>query len=491
MDPLQDPGLPAHRSSAAIDDEAGPRVDQLAGDAAGPSSRGGMAIAAGVLVVVSAVAIFAAGLLLGGGGLGRDAEEQRAVEAFVETWRRIDDQYVGVSDPAERLEGAIRGMFETLDDPYSGYLDPEEFASTFADIRGELEGIGAVMGIEDAGGGACAVIEGPCQLRVIEVLPGTPALAAGLRAGDVVWAVDGEVLEGLRLEDAVLRIRGPRDSAVLLTVRRAADDLDMEVTRSVIRSQDVRTARLEDGRVGYLRVDSFSSDVAQDFRVALRAHLDAGVRDLVLDLRDDPGGFVDAAVDIASQFIADGPVYWEEDASGTRRAVEAAEGGLATDPAIGLVVLVDGGTASASEIVAGALQDAQRGTLVGLPTFGKGTVQEWTRLPDDQGGFRLSIAKWLTRDQGWVHEVGLHPDIEVAADPSERFRPSAGDDADAALLAQAAASDPQLQRAVALLLESASSVGVSPAAPGESIGSSPRAELAVPSTATPVPSAAP
>lgn len=442
-------------------------------------------------MVVSAVAIFAAGLLLGGGGLGRDAEEQRAVEAFVETWRRIDDEYVGASDPAERLEGAIRGMFETLDDPYSGYLDPEEFASTFADIRGELEGIGAVMGVEDAGGGACVVIEGPCQLHVVEVLPGTPALSSGLRAGDVVWAVDGEVLEGLRLQDAVLRIRGPRDTAVRLTVRRADDDLELEVTRSVIRSQDVRSARLEDGRVGYLRVDSFSSDVAQDFREALRAHLDAGVRDLVLDLRDDPGGFVDAAVDITSQFIADGPVYWEEDAAGTRRAVEVGEGGLATDPAIGLVVLVDGGTASASEIVAGALQDAQRGTLVGLPTFGKGTVQEWTQLPDDQGGFRLSIAKWLTRDQGWIHEVGLRPDIEVAADATVRFRPPAGDDGDATLVAQAAEADPQLRRAVALLLERSSGAGASPAASGEPLVSSPGAATATPSVPLPVPSAAP
>jgi carboxyl-terminal processing protease len=450
-----------------------------------------MAIAAGLLVVVSAVAIFAAGLLLGGGGLGRDAEEQRAVEAFVETWRRIDDEYVGASDPAERLEGAIRGMFETLDDPYSGYLDPEEFASTFADIRGELEGIGAVMGVEDAGGGACVVIEGPCQLRVVEVLPGTPALSSGLRAGDVVWAVDGEVLEGLRLEDAVLRIRGPRDTAVRLTVRRAVDDLELEVTRSVIHSQDVRSARLEDGRVGYLRVDSFSSDVAQDFRDALRAHLDAGVRDLVLDLRDDPGGFVDAAVDVASQFIADGPVYWEEDAAGRRRAVEAGEGGLATDPAIGLVVLVDGGTASASEIVAGALQDAQRGTLVGLPTFGKGTVQEWTQLPDDQGGFRLSIAKWLTRDQGWIHEVGLRPDIEVAAGATLRFRPPPGDDADAALVARAAEADPQLQRAVALLLERSSGAAASPEASSEPLASSPGAVMATPSVAVPVPSRSP
>jgi carboxyl-terminal processing protease len=464
VDPVNERGQPADRSSSTRSDEVSPSSGGPEDGPGAPPSGGGVVVAAGLLFVVSALAIFTAGLLLGGAGLGRDAEEQRAVEAFVETWRRIGDEYVGTSDPAERLEGAIRGMFETLDDPYSAYLGPEEFASTFADVRGELEGIGAVMGIEDVDGGVCAVVEGPCQLRVVEVLPGTPALSAGLRAGDVVRTVDGEALEGLRLEDAVLRIRGPRDTAVRLGVRRAAENLELEVKRSIIRSQDVRSARLEDGRIGYLRVDSFSSDVAADLREALRAHLDAGVRDLILDLRDDPGGFVDAAVDIASQFIADGPVYWEEDADGDRRAVEARRGGLATDPAIGLVVLVDGGTASASEILAGALQDAERAMLVGLPTFGKATIQEWTQLPDEQGGFRLSIAKWLTRDQAWIHEVGLRPDITVAADDAVRFRPPPGDDVDAALVAEAAAGDPQLQRAVALLLERRWPPGASPAA---------------------------
>ena len=168
-----------------------------------------------------------------------------------------------------------------------------------------------------------------------------------------------------------------------------------------------------------------------------------------MDLRGDPGGYVDAAVDIASQFIADGPVFWEEDASGTQRAIDASGDGLAVDPDIDLVVLVDDGTASASEILAGALQDAGRAVLVGQPTFGKGTIQEWAQLPGESGGYRLSVAKWLTRDKDWVHKVGLAPDVAVASG-EERFWPALGDET---VDEAAVAADRQLQRAITLLLD--------------------------------------
>jgi carboxyl-terminal processing protease len=171
---------------------------------------------------------------------------------------------------------------------------------------------------------------------------------------------------------------------------------------------------LADGRVGYLRVDTFSAGAADDFHARLREQLDAGITDLVIDLRDDPGGFVDAAVTMASEFLGGGIVYQEEQADGERRVVEARPGGLATDSAIDVAVLIDGGTASASEIVAGALGDRARATLVGERTFGKGTIQEWTELPGDNGGFRLSIARWLLPDGTSIDGVGVAPDVEVA-----------------------------------------------------------------------------
>ena len=257
-------------------------------------------------------------------------------------------------------------------------------------------------------------------------------------------------------------IRGPRDSDVRLTIDRDGETLDLSIRRGVISSQDVRSAVLEDGKVGYLRIDSFSGGAADDFEAALRELLEAGLTDVVVDVRGDPGGFVDAAVDIAGQFIADGPVYWEEDADGRQRAVEAAGDGLAVDPAVEVVVLVDDGTASASEILAGALQDAGRAVLVGQPTFGKGTVQEWTQLPGESGGYRLSVAKWLTRDKTWVHEVGLAPDVEVTGG-DERFWPTLGDDV---VDAAAVAADPQLQRAISILLDEPTPDSPTDGAPG-------------------------
>ena len=149
------------------------------------------------------------------------------------------------------------------------------------------------------------------------------------------------------------------------------------VERDVVRAKDVRSEVLADGHVGYIRIDSFSSGVAEDFRDSLEEQLAAGVTRFVLDVRDDPGGFVDAAVSVASQFVGSGAILWEEDADGTQRPFPAEAGGLATDPGIELVVLVNDGTASASEILAGALRDAERAVLVGQPTFGKGSVQEW------------------------------------------------------------------------------------------------------------------
>lgn len=401
-----------------------------------------------LVLAVSASALFAAGFSLGSGGMGRDADEQAAIEVFVETYRRINDEFVGESEPGELIEGAIRGMFETLDDPYSAYLGPDEFESTFADIRGEFEGVGAQMATQDARGRECELIGGDCLLRVIDVLPDTPALAAGLLPRDVVTAVDGRALDGQTLSDAVTLIRGPRDSQVTLTLRRDGQEVDLAITRGVIVSQDVRAAVLAGGKVGYLGIDGFSTRVAGGFEAALREQLEAGIERLVVDVRDDPGGFVDTAVSISSQFLADGPVFWEEDADGRQRSIDVSGGGLATDSSIEVVVLVNGGTASASEILAGALQDAGRAVLVGERTFGKGTVQEWTQLPGENGGFRLSIAKWLTRDKTWIHKTGLLPDVAVV-DGGGRFRPGlAGDQADEVAVAE----DAQLQRAISLLL---------------------------------------
>jgi carboxyl-terminal processing protease len=219
--------------------------------------------------------------------------------------------------------------------------------------------------------------------------------------------------------------------------------------RDVIKREDVTSAVLADGKVGYVKISGFSSGSATDLHDQLADLVqEQHVQALILDLRDDPGGYVDAAQKIASEFVGTGPLYWEQAAGAEPERVEPTPGGVATDPAVPMVVLVNGGTASASEIVAGSLQGNSRAQLVGETTFGKGTIQEFKELPG-AGGYRLSVRKWLTPDQTWVHGVGLVPDVEVAA-PAE---PQVG-------------VDPVLDRGIEVVLEGISpipSVAPSPA----------------------------
>jgi carboxyl-terminal processing protease len=193
----------------------------------------------------------------------------------------------------------------------------------------------------------------------------------------------------------------------------------VEIVRAVIVTPEVETRSLANGAVGYLRLSGFSDHAAEQLDAAAAAAVGGGQKALILDLRGNPGGFVTAAREIASQFLADGTIFWQQDADGSLTETMATPGGAATDPSIKLVVLVDGGSASASEIVAGALQDRGRATLVGTKTFGKGTVQQWTQLEGDHGGFRLTIAKWLTPAKTWVHGTGITPDVEVTDPPRE------------------------------------------------------------------------
>ena len=190
----------------------------------------------------------------------------------------------------------------------------------------------------------------------------------------------------------------------------------MSIVRDTIVQRQVETRELAGGAVTYVRVAGISDNAAASSRRPSGPPAQRGVTKFVVDLRDNPGGFVTGARSIASQFIADGPIFWEEAADGSQVATNAAAGGLATGADVRVAVLVNGGTASASEMIAGALQDTGRGTLIGETTFGKGTIQQWIDLTAESGGFRLSIARWLTPDKRWIHEEGLGPDVAVPAD---------------------------------------------------------------------------
>lgn len=400
-------------------------------EAQAETSRGAGRRSSALLVAIAIVAVLAgSALFVSGWTLGRQAAltpgtpsgEAEDFQPFWDTYRAVTDRYAGGDvDRKKLIEGAIKGMIGALDDPFSQYLTSDEFKNSLRSISGEFEGIGATIGTVDAAGmtSTCTTLATDCRLAVVAPIAGSPAEKAGLLPGDVIDAIDGASLEGLTVDQARDKVRGPKDTAVTLTITRGtATPFDVEIVRAVIITPEVETRDLASGTVGYVKLAGFSDHAADQLDAAVKADVDAGKRALILDLRGNPGGYVKAAQEIASQFLADGTIFWLEDADAGLVETTARPGGAATDPGIRLVLLVDGGSASASEIVAGALHDRGRATLVGTKTFGKGTVQQWTQLEGDSGGFRLTIAKWLTPDKTWVHKVGIVPDVVVDTAPA-------------------------------------------------------------------------
>jgi carboxyl-terminal processing protease len=388
-----------------------------------------LVVAIAVVAVMAGGALFMSGVLVGqrmDAQPGTPTSRADAFQPFWDTYNAIEEQYAGgeVNEQAI-IRGAIRGMVEALEDPYSAYLTPEEYQSGLQDLSGQFEGIGAEIGTRAANGDTsdCATLGPDCVLIVVAPIEGSPAKEAGLLAGDAILMVDGSGLDGLTVDGARDRVRGRKGTAVVLTIQRGTDaPFDISIVRDVIVQREVIERDLADGTIGYIHVTGFSDNAASQFHDALKADVDAGRAKIILDLRGNPGGYVTAARQIASEFIGSGPLFWEEDADGVQAATDAKPGGIATSDDIEVVVLVDRGSASASEIVAGALQDRDRATLVGETTFGKGTVQQWIEL-QDSGALKLTIAKWLTPDKRWIHRVGIVPDVAVPApeqpDPDE------------------------------------------------------------------------
>jgi carboxyl-terminal processing protease len=422
------------------------RSDRLVADPAPhlirTSRRRGLVLPASL----TAVALLAgSALFMSGYSMGRQAvaepgtpgSEGAAFRPFWDTYHTIRDRYAGGDVSRDAIvQGAIRGMIGSLEDPYSQYLTSEQYRSNLQGISGEFEGIGAELASQAADGSTnCATLGPACRLVIIAPIGGSPAEKAGLRPGDLVLATDGVSVDGLSVDDARAKIRGPKGSVLELSVRRGADaPFLLRITRDVILEQEVLSKAYADGAVGYVQLKGFSDRAAADLTSAVRAHVDAGRTRLIIDLRGNPGGYVTAARVVASQFIGSGTIFWEQDAHGNQIPTDATPGGVATDPRIKVIALIDRGSASASEIVAAALQDSRRALLVGQRSFGKGTVQQWQELPGEGGAFRLTIAKWLAPSKRWIHNVGIEPD--VAVDPP----------ADPAL-----GEDPTLDRALELL----------------------------------------
>ena len=378
-----------------------------------------LAVSLALVAVMAGSALFLSGYSLGRQTAtepGTPPSQSEAFQPFWDTYHAISDRYAGGEvDRTKVVQGAIRGMIQALGDPYSAYLTSDEYRDSLLGISGQFEGIGAEIATQGSDGTeGCSPLGSTCRLVVTKPIAGSPADKAGVKVGDVVVSVDGSALDGLTVNGARDRIRGPKGSVVTLLLRRGGGaPIKLTITRDVVQTKEVDSRVLADGTVGYIGLAGFSDAAADDVVAALKAHLAAGRTKLILDERGNPGGYVTAARKVASQFIASGPVFWEQDAQGNQVATEALGDGVATGANLDVVVLIDGGSASASEIVAGALQDTGRARLVGQQSFGKGTVQQWQELSGEGGAFKLTIARWLTPNKRWINGTGLTPDVVV------------------------------------------------------------------------------
>jgi len=280
-------------------------------------------------------------------------------------------------------------------------MDPNQYQQANAPLEGSYEGIGAWVD--------------PNQdfLTIVSPMPGSPAEEAGLQPGDKIIAIDGKDMTGIDGNVVIRSVLGPAGTQVVLTIYREGvqDSFDVEITRAEIIIPSIEYRMLDDN-IGYIHLLQFADDSATELREAIKDLLSQNPDGLILDLRNNGGGYLFTAVEVASEFIEkDNVVLYEEYGDGTRDEYDALGGGLALD--IPLVVLVNEGTASASEIVAGALQDHNRAPLVGSTTFGKGSVQNWIPLDNNQGAVRVTIARWLTPLERHIHEIGLTPDYPI------------------------------------------------------------------------------
>ena len=321
-----------------------------------------------------------------------------------EAYRILLDEHVDheVLDPKSLSEGAIRGMLAALEDPHASYLSAEQHSREQEGYRGYFEGIGAQVTLTEAG------------LTVIAPIPGAPAEEAGIRAGDLILAVDGEDIDGLTLIESVNLIRGPGGTEVTLLVRHVGEieDVNITVTRGRIPIESTTFRMLEDG-IGHLWVYSFSNTTEDEVRRALDELEAADGRGLILDLRNNPGGLLASVINVTDLFLDSGTILYEIDAEGDRSDYEAARRGPATD--VPLVVIVNQFSASASEIMAGAIQTSGRATVVGTSTFGKGSVNIARELSDGSAIY-FTIRRWYLSDGTQIEGEGVTPDIEIEAD---------------------------------------------------------------------------
>ena len=346
------------------------------------------------LVAVIAIA-FEAGYFV-----GRETSLEPGLEVIAETWDIILQDYVDKDslDTETLIRGAIMGMVEALDDPHTAYLDAETYQLSLEDLEGKFEGIGASVGVRDE------------QIIIIAPIADSPADMAGIKAGDILLEIDGQSTLGMSLAEAVLKVRGPGGTAVTLLVLHEGETEPEEIT--IVRDEiEVPSVNFEMmGDIAYIKIIHFSDRTAEELSPVLESITQQAASGIIIDLRGNPGGYLDAVIDVAGFFLEEGVVVSMVDNEGQHTSYSVKPNEMVTN--LPLVVLVDGSSASGSEVLAGALQDYGRATIAGGVTFGKGSVNVLHQL-EDGSGLYITISRWLTPDGRLIEGEGLYPDYEL------------------------------------------------------------------------------
>lgn len=362
----------------------------------------------GLILVVALVV----GILLGKGWerTGHATETYEDLKTFAEVLSQIQKHYVEEVKPKDLVQGAIRGMLSTLD-PHSAYMTPEMYKEIQVETRGEFGGVGIQIGIKDN------------RLAVIAPIEGTPAQKAGIRAGDFIIKVNDETTKDLTLLDAVQRMRGAKGTKVTLTIQRdgTPEPLVFTLVRDIIKIESVKSKVIEDN-IGYVRLTQFQESTAKDLSRVIKKYREQKTQATILDLRNNPGGLLTSAVEVSEQFVGPSKLIVSIKGRDGRKDEYVSR---SKEPAedTPMIILVNEGSASASEIVAGALQDWGRAVVIGTQTFGKGSVQTIVPLADGSG-LRLTTAKYYTPKGRSIQTTGIAPDIVVKPKPVPAAKPA-------------------------------------------------------------------
>jgi len=325
----------------------------------------------------------------------------KEIQLFADSVTLISADYVKPVEPKDLIYGAIRGMIGALDG-YSQFLDPESFKEIKEETKGQFGGLGMEIGIRDG------------VLKVIAPIEGTPAFKAGVKAGDLIVKIEDEITRGITVNEAIKKLRGEPGTKVTFTVIREENDkmMDFTITRAIIKLKSVKEAKVIEGNIGYIRLIEFQERTADDMSRAIREVKEKGAENIIIDLRNNPGGLLDSAVNTAEHFLKKGDLIVYTEGRDPDKKVEFRAKKGSQVAGMGIIVIVDRGSASAAEILAGAIKDNRCGLVLGETTFGKGSVQTVIPLKDDSA-LRLTTAAYYTPDGKSLMEKGIEPDIEV------------------------------------------------------------------------------